>query len=190
MLYMCAKSLEMSLGDDPHFSVVLPSGQTLCYTVQGDHHRSYSLLSNRRMQMNAMFVPDSRQKEVTWIGSLGMVFRPFGYRRGSKDAVTTIRLEALGSLISINSRVNVTARNIDGISIKEGVVRICESAPFDGFRYPSVRIMLEDHGLKFSVMFKKEHLDLFWQNTALQGEDTHGLIGVCSTKGVLMGVWR
>ena len=62
----------MSLGDDPHFSVALPSNHMLCYTVQGDQDTTYTLLSNSRMQMNALFVPDSERRDVIWIGSLGM----------------------------------------------------------------------------------------------------------------------
>lgn len=166
----------MSLGDDPHFSVVLPSGKVLCYTVQGDHHCSYNLLSNSRMQMNAKFVPDSKRHDVTWIGSLGMAFH---HKKGSRDPKndTFIRLESQGSIIAINSQANLSARNIDTIRIKKGVIKISETTPFDGFRYPSVHFVLEDLGLGFSVMFKKEHLDLFWHSTDLQREVSQGLIG-------------
>ncbi len=51
-------------GDDPHFSIVLPSGRLLCYTVQGEHGFSFNLISNKKMTMNARFVPDSRRSEV------------------------------------------------------------------------------------------------------------------------------
>lgn len=127
------------------------------------------------MQMNAKFVPDSKRREVTWIGSLGLAFHEQG--PSNLKNTTFIRLESNGSIISINSRANLSARNIDSISIKKGVIGISETTPFEGFRYPSVHIILEDFGLSFSVSFKREHLDLFWHNTELQREDSQGLIG-------------
>ena len=125
--------------------------------------------------MNAEFVPDSRKNDVTWIGSLGLIFHKQS-SLGIKKS-TFIRLDSNGSTISINSRANLSARNVDSISIKRGAIRISETTPFEGFRYPSAKIILEDFGLSFSVMFQKEHLDLFWHNTELQREDSHGLIG-------------
>lgn len=163
----------MSLGDDPHFSVVLPSNKMLCYTIQGDHHATYNLISNRGMQMNAMFVPDSRRKAVTWISSLGFVFVRPNYH-GNK---TTLKLVAPGSVISINTRANFSAKNIGSIDIKNGMFNVTEAVPFEGFRYPFVRVNLEDAGISFSVMFKGEHLDLLWHSTVVQKEDSHGLIG-------------
>ena len=179
----------MTLGDDPHFSVALPSNRMLCYTIQGDHHKTYNLLSNSRMQINALFVPDSHRKEVTWIGSLGFVFcgpdENLHSKTSSPKANTTIKLSAKGSRISINSKANFSAKNIASISVKNGKCKITEAEPVEGFRYPYVYIRLEDAGISFSVMFKREHLDLFWHSTQVQRQASHGLIGQLELIGSL-----
>lgn len=121
--------------------------------------------------MNALFVPDSKRKGVTWIGSLGLVFRHHNIK-------TAIKLESFGSAISIDGRANISAKLISSIVVKKGMFHLSETTPFDGFRHPFVQFNLEDVGLSFSVMFKKEHLDLFWHSTQHQSEDSHGLIGI------------
>ena len=54
-----------ALGDDPHFSIVLPeSNKVLCYTVQGEHGFAFNLISNKKLQMNAKFVADSMRPKL------------------------------------------------------------------------------------------------------------------------------
>ena len=164
---------DVTLGDDPHFSVVLPNKKLLCFSVQGDHGYHYNLISNKHLTMNAKFVPDSRREEVTWIGSLGLVIHTSNYRG---DNGTSIRLESLTPSISINNKVKLHPARIDQIAVIDGKLRVSEVAHFSkGFKYPSVRFNVT--GISFSVMFKREHLDLFWHSTKQQTENSHGLIG-------------
>ncbi len=163
----------MTLGDDPHFSVVLPSNLMLCYSIQGDHYKSYSLLSSDKVQMNAIFLPDSTRTEVTWIGTLGLVLRD----RKSSLKQTAIKLESKGASISIGSKGNFTAKNIASISMRNGRLLLSEATPTNGFRYPTVRINMEDLGISFSVKFMRQHLDMFWHSSQQQTTDTNGLIG-------------
>ncbi len=53
-------SMQMNFGDDPLFSIALPGGKLLCYTVQGEHGFSFNLINNEMivMHMNSKFVPD------------------------------------------------------------------------------------------------------------------------------------
>lgn len=165
----------MSMGDDPHFSVVLPGGEVLCYTVHGDHHHAYNLLSTNRMQINGRFVPDATRKEATWIGSLAIVFLARDSRK------TFLQFKTIGSTISINERANLSAKNIDSIAVKGGTFKLFEATPTDEFRYPQVRVELADVGVSFSVVFKREHLDLLWHHTKHRDQPTqhtHGLIGI------------
>lgn len=168
----------MTLGDDPHFSVVLPSKKLLCFSVQGDHGYHYNLISNKHLTMNAKFVPDSRREEVTWIGSLGLVIHGSNYRG---DNGTSIRLESRTPLISINDKVKLHPAKIDQIAVIDGKMKVKEVAGFlKGFRYPSVRFNMT--GISFSVMFKREHLDLFWHSTKHQTANSHGIIGTLKIK--------
>ena len=97
------------IGDDPHFAVTLASGRTLCYTVQGEHGFAFNLISNKKLYMNAMFVPDALREEVTWIGSLGIVVEETHYQ-GSNT--TRIRFESKVNEIHINDKVTLAAKNI------------------------------------------------------------------------------
>lgn len=165
----------MTVGDDPHFSVVLPSKLMLCYSIQGDHYRAYNLLSNNKVQMNAIFLPDSDvRKKATWIGTLGLVFRDH-QNLTLKDLA--IRLESKGAIISVKNKGNFTAKTLSAISIKNGKLLLLEATPTDEFRYPMVRISLEDLGFSFSVKFMREHLDLFWHSSMEQSDESDGLIG-------------
>ena len=165
------------MGDDPHFSVVLPSEKLLCFSVQGDHSLSYNLISNRMLHMNAIFIPDSRREEVTWIGSLGIMVADSSAKRVNE---TSLLFEIKSQRVTINNKVKLIAKNIDKITISNGKLSISEAPRFQGFRYPKVLVNLDDAGLRFTVMFKNEHLDMFWHSTGQQNEDSHGLIGELS----------
>jgi len=162
-------------GDDPHFSIALPSGKLLCYTVQGEHGFVFNLISNKLFHMNAMFVPDSRREEVTWLGSMGIVVQNSQYKQSN---ATYLRFETKGKKIYIGDKVVLEAKNIEKLIFVEGKLTVSEAPPFEGFKYPSVVVDLQDVGLNFTIKFMGEHLDLFWHNTGIHTENSHGLIGM------------
>ena len=162
------------MGADPHFSIALPSGKMLCYTVQGENGFTFNLISNEKISMNALFFPDSRREEVTWLGSVGIVVKNSGYRNSS---TTALRFESRKNNIYIGDKVILGAHNIDKLTFKDGKLLISEAPPVEGFKYPSVYIDLHDVGLSFTIKFMNEHLDLFWHSTCQKLEDSHGLIG-------------
>jgi len=160
-----------SVGDDPHFSIALPSGKFLCYTVQGEHGFVFNLITNKKVQMNAMFVPDSRREEVTWIGSVGIVVQNSHYKQSK---ATYLRFETKGKKIYIGDKVVLEAKNIEKLIFVEGKLTISEAPSFEGFKSPSVVVDLQDVGINFTIKFMGEHLDLFWHNTGIHTEDSHG----------------
>ena len=161
------------IGDDPHFAIFLPSGRLLCYTVQGEHDFTFNLISNDNVQMNAHFVPDSRREEVTWIGSLGIVVKNAHYQGLN---TTKIRFDSKVNLIHINDKVTLEAKNIDVITFRDGKLLISEGPMIERFHYPSIRVNLDDLGMKFTVNFTGEHLDMMW-NSIVGNTHSHGLIG-------------
>ena len=178
--YQCRNSFCLysgfnGLGDDPHFSIVLPSGELLCYTIQGEHSFVFNLITNKKVQMNAMFVPDSRREEVTWLGSMGIIVQNSQYKQSN---ATYLRFETKGKKIYIGDKVVLEAKNIEKLLFVKGKLTISEAPPFEGFKYPSVVVDLQDVGLNFTIKFMSEHLDLFWHNTGIHTEDSHGLIGM------------
>lgn len=165
----------VTVGEDPHFSIVLPSKKLLCFSVQGSHGYNYNLISNKHLVMNAKFIPDSHRNEVTWIGSLGFTIHGANY--GGHNT-TAIRFESTPPSISINSKVWLDPHDIKHIAVINGKLRIAEDEISTGFKYPSVKFNVA--GISFSTFFKREHLDLFWHSTQQQTENSHGLIGMLS----------
>ena len=162
------------MGDDPHFSIVLPSGKLLCYTVQGEHGFSFNLISSAKLYVNAMFVPDSRREEVTWLGSIGIVVINKAYKKTNH---TFLRFEAKENKIYYGDKLVLEARNIKKLTFNNDRLIISEAPPVEGFKYPSVYVDLQDADLRFTIKFMNEHLDLFWHSTGQQVRDSHGLIG-------------
>ena len=162
------------VGDDPHFAVTLSSGKTLCYTVQGEHGFAFNLISNEKLYMNAMFVPDALREEVTWLGTMGIVVNNNGYK---KSNATKLRFEAVQNTIHIDNQMVLEARNIEKITFQNGKLIISEAPPTEGYKTPFVRIDLKDVELSFSIKFMTEHLDLYWHSTGQKTADSHGLIG-------------
>lgn len=172
--FICSLSAT-TVGDDPHFSIVLPSGKLLCYTVQGEKGFAFNLISNKKMTMNARFVPDSRREEVTWIGSMGIIVRDSTYKQTN---ATSLRFQALENKIYIGDKVELDAENIERLTFHNGKLSINEAPPSTGtFRNPFIYVDLQDAEISFTVKFMNEHLDIFWHQTGEKVQDSHGLIG-------------
>ena len=164
----------MGLGGDPHFSIILPNGQLLCFSVQGEHGFVFNLISNKIVHMNAKFIPDSQRSEVTWIGSLGMVVR-------SKKANTTskIRFEALNKMVYVDDKVSLNAQSVKRLTFANGKLTVTESDPTvrKGGIHPQVEVDLQDVGIAFTVRFVKDHIDMVWNKVRKQPKVSHGIIG-------------
>ena len=162
------------MGDDPHFSIALPSGKLLCYSVQGEHGFAFNLIRNKMIHMNAMFVPDSRREEVTWLGSIGIIVHNSGYKKSNG---TALRFEAKDKTIHLGDKVILKAKSIEKLTFSDGKLFISEAPPTEGFKYPAVYVDLRDVELSFTIKFMNEHLDLFWHSTGQVVTDSHGIIG-------------
>lgn len=173
----------MGLGGDPHYSILLPNGGMLCYSVQGEHGFTFNLISNKQLQMNALFVPDSVREEVTWIGALGVVVKHSAY----KDSHTTkLRFALEGKMLFIGDKVQLNVKNIDKITLSEGKLKVSERA--EDIKVPEVKVELKDVGLSFYVRYMSSHLDMVWDRVGTQPKDSHGMIGKANTKSLLSGV--
>ena len=164
-----------SMGDDPHFAVALPDGKLLCYTVQGEHGFAFNLISNSKVYMNAMFVPDARREEVTWLGTMGIVVNNGGHK---KSNLTKLRFVAGENTINIDHHMVLEARNIEKITFEKGKMTVSEAPPTEGYKHPFVHVDLKDAELSFSIRFMTEHLDLYWHSTGQKMANSHGLIGM------------
>ena len=163
----------ISIGGDPHFSVLLPTGQLICYSVQGEHGFTFNLISNEVMQVNAHFVPDLRREEVTWIGAMGIVVKGSRYKKLND---TKLRFMAREGKIYLGEKAKLDAKGVAKIHLAKGKLTLDENERVDGVT--EVDVILEDVGLQFSVRFVKgNHLDMMWKKVSKQSQRSHGLIG-------------
>lgn len=165
----------INMGGDPHYSIMLPTGQLLCFSVHGEKNFPFNLISNDLLQMNAFFIEDALREEITWIGSLGVVVQHTHYK---KSNTTKIRFEAKEQMIYINNGVHLHARKVEKLTLANGRLKVVEAVRKNVERKPEVEVELVDIGLTFSVRFvKKRHLDMSWKKVTKQPVNSHGIIG-------------
>lgn len=183
-----------TIGDDPHFAVLLPNGRLLCYSVQGEQGHIFNLISNPVLHINALFVPDTKRAEVTWIGSLGIVLHP---THGNKN-VSLISFSIANSSVTITSclgrvvgqvmTLSFKANHVSSLLLSKGQLSIIQRV---GHAHrPTINVNLADEKLSFSVKFLSTHLDMFWHNVGEQADLSHGLIGQFFRPGVEVDVTR
>ena len=178
----------MCMGSDPHFSVHLPSGHTLCYTVQGEHNTNFNLYSSNRLKINARFVPDEIT-DNTWLGVIGITIIDSG------NKATQLMFEASNQQIYIADDVILKASTIEKLVFKDGRLVIVNTPRRLSLISPKVHVDIRDSRLNFTISFvKNQHLDLLWHSTG-QDESMHGIIGayvcvfVCRFGCEGVGVW-
>jgi len=163
----------MTAGGDPHFSVVLPDNQILCYTVQGEHDSVFNLISHKNLHMNALFVPNSGKRNATWIGALGVVI---GNSQQSSN-VTKITINATSKNICVGDGITLAAKNVQELHVQHGELLSSIPNTQKDSGVPRVKVILEDVGLQFVVRFTQQHLEVFWHRMEILSKDSHGLIG-------------
>ena len=164
------------MGGDPHFSIVLPSKQLLCFSLQGEHGFVFNLISSPQLQMNALFVPDAVRSEVTWLGSLGLVIKNNAFK---KSNTTKMRFVADTKTIYIGDKIKLNADAVEKLTFTDGKLQILEAERENSQKTRlEVQIDLVDLGLSFAVWFVKgNHLDMMWNSVLQQPKNSHGLIG-------------
>ena len=160
------------MGSDPHFGIRLPEGSLLCYTFQGEQGSVFNIISNSQLEMNALFVPDSRHKNNTWIGSIGITV----YHNGRK--MTSLKFIAEDHMIHVGTRVKLEAKTVKKLSFNHGKLTIVEAPRHSSPKYPRVGVEFLDSELHFTVAFVKgQHIDLLWHSVGETYEDTRGVVG-------------
>jgi len=150
---------------------MLPDSNMLCYTVQGEHGSVFNLISSKLFHMNALFVPNPGQRNVTWIGALGIVI---GNRQ--KSNVTRITIDAANRSIYVGDGITLAAKDVHKLHLQHGELLSSISNTQKHSGNPRVKVILEDVGLQFIVRFQQKHLEIFWQSMGTI-KDSHGLIG-------------
>lgn len=174
----CVVSL---VAQDPHFILPLTNGDQLCFNVQGEPDFPFSLIRDKHIQLNGVFVlpaeeeSDSISHGASFLGMLGMVFwSPVTGRVNIIKVFAHDRSVVVGdSTLTVvnNKKVNLDITDVAVISIHDVTL------PGDTknvFAWLSINTNL---GLSFTVRFYKKHLDLFLTNTSGLTKEADGLIG-------------
>ena len=160
----------MGMGGDPHFSVLLPTNQLLCFSVQGEHNFTFNLVSNPTMDLNARFDQDVVRSEVTWMGSLGVVIK-------TKAKTTKIRFDALAKTIHIDRKAVLMAEKTSKLTVTRGKLSMTENTQAVRSKFPEVDVEVVDVGVSFSVRFVMSHIDMVWHKVGTGMDQSHGIIG-------------
>lgn len=135
----------------------------------------FNLISNKVLQMNALFVADARREEVTWIGELGVVVRHGPRKRAN---TTALRFCAEESMVCVGEKVKVQASGVERMTFSQGKLSISERSVEGDANKPSVLVEFPDIGLSFTVTFVRgRHLDMTWNKVEPNMADSHGMIG-------------
>ena len=159
------------MGSDPHFSVLLPSGTLLCYTVQGQANSFFNLISNEHLAMNALFVPDPNPelKVKTWLGQIGITVK------GAEKRIQLV-FTAATSEVTVNKKVSIPSSTVEKLSFRTGKLVMMETKQT---RHPRIYIEYDDAGLHLSIVFVNDHhLDLIWHSTSKITGKSRGLVGM------------
>ena len=166
-------------GDDPHFAVLLPSKDQLCFTVQGEQGFIFNLVTSSQLTINALFVQDSIREEVTWMGTISVILNHDSYKGATR---TTLRFDANSHLVYINEREKFDASQISVISLANGSLE-ADARYYQVYQnssgYPTITINVKKLGLHFSVQYVNSHLNLIYHNipTTIEECDYSGLLG-------------
>ena len=174
---LCMRCPSSGGGDDPHFAVLLPSKDQLCFTVQGKQGFIFNLVTSSQLTINALFVQDSIREEVTWMGTISVILNHDSYKGATR---TTLRFDANSHLVYINEREKFDARQISVISLANGSLE-ADARYYQVYQnssgYPTITINV--NGLHFSVQYVNSHLNLIYHNipTTIEECDYSGLLG-------------
>ena len=173
---ICMRCPRSGGGGDPHFAVLLPSKDQLCFTVQGEQGFIFNLVTSPELTINALFVQDSIREEVTWMGTISVILNHDSYKGAAR---TTLRFDANSHLVYINEREKFDARQISAITLANGLLEANTQYYQNSSVYPTVTIDVKKLGLHFSVQYVNSHLNLIYQNipTTIEKCDYSGLLG-------------
>ena len=165
----------MMTGSDPHFSVRLPSGQLLCFTVQGEVGMSFNLISTDELEMNARFIRLPDHPNNTWLGALGITV-----------AGRKLIFNSTSGKVSIEHKMTFDPSAVQKITVNDRQLFL-EMTKEVTRGNNKVEVDIRQLNLKFTVVFvtrkhmESQHLDMLWNSGGIDTETIHGLLGMILT---------
>lgn len=164
---------------EPHFVFLLPTSQTICYSIKGVSNQVFNLINYSYLQINALLVTDQYLPGVNRISALGVVLQSTPAKHSTiafianNQTVTVTRKESPGSnLLSVTT---FEAASVQRITLAHGkLVHSENTAPT---YQPTVHVSLLDMQIEFTVSFSTQHLHISWMSIGQLTGTIYGLIG-------------
>ena len=159
---------------DPHFTVPLPSDETLCYSIQGYPGLAFNLISNQDFIINALFIDSiGDEKEATWIGKLAVIPR---HANKSESVI----FDSVKQEVVLVDQGHFRASVVDKISFDESGKISVKFTPGIAKQAgnPTVHVKYDKPLASFDVTFYSNHLDVNLDLKYDSVPDIHGLMGM------------
>ena len=168
-------------GNDPHFLLPLPNGDSLCFSIQGEPDFIFSLIKDKYIEMNAQFVLPAKDESHT-ISNVSTFLGSFGLLLKNPSTAKTVIIKVLGQnhSVSVDNSITTVKDRLVTVTIGDTYVTIDvdqrkqATDMKDGSSWLHINTNF-NFGLK--VRFYKKHLDMFLVNTGVLTKEAHGLIG-------------
>lgn len=173
-------SLNFAVGlvaQDPHFLLPLSNGDQLCFNVQGEPDFPFSLISDKQVQLNGVFVLPAEDENVnislgaSFLGMLGIVLL------GPKTNIIKVSAQDRSVVVG-DSTVAVTNNKQVNLDITDVIIISVHTVNLPNAKNEFAWLNINtDLGFSLTVRFYKKHLDMFLTNTSGLTKEVHGLIG-------------
>ena len=173
------------VAQDPHFLLPLTNGDQLCFNVQGEPDFPFSLINDKLVQLNGVFVSPAEDESVnislgaSFLGMLGIVLqspRPVPATRRAN----IIKVFAQDHSVVVGDSTTITIANNEQVNLNVtemaiiSVSTVSMSDAKDEFSWLNIHTKLD---FSITVRFYKKHLDLFVTDATGLTKEAHGLIG-------------
>ena len=153
----------------------------MCFSVQGEPNFVFNLISDKYLQLNALFVLPAEDESntianvSTFLGDLGMVIQ-----NKDKGRPIFIHVSAQDHSVILDNGITVVKDKPVIVNVHNSTVTISIDATDQTTKLikdESAWLHINTEGFSIKVRFYKRHLDIFLANTSGLSKDTHGLIG-------------
>ena len=175
LYYFIATIFILAIYGDPHFTIPLLNGESLCYSIQGIPGVPFNFLSNKHLIINAFFINSINDPyQTTWIGTLAVM-----PQHNSTQQV--IILDSVSQSIKIKGEGTFKPEFLRYISItKSGNIIIKTTSALSKQKgNPTVEVHFTNPMAVFYVTFHQDHLDIDWKMQSDEIDNSHGLLGMC-----------
>ena len=166
----------------PHFLLPLPNGDHMCFSMKEQSNFAYSLISDKYIKLNGLFVLPTEEESHTISNISAMLIRDLGLVvRNPKTGNTTIikisaqdHSVAVGNSVTIIKDKSVTVQVLSNVKI----TIIYDNEQTSGLKDTTPWLYIKTKGFAIKVKFYENSLDMFLTKTSGLTKNASGIIGI------------